>query len=267
VKALRLPQALPVSNQATLGRLGIVQVSFPLALRFELHARLVAIDELDASGFECALHGLNFVRVVTSPASLETSHGRDCNPCRVGKLHRCPIKQRSGGSTLRRDHFRLPFAFRNLPAALYQRFITPVSRAASSSAPAISNTHAEPIGHSASFLCPELHTAAILIEGTRRRRPQGGAEGLAAGSEFQMRGEAPGSLEDKFGVALASPREQYLAAVLNIPTKARPHDAAGRPRALTLDRPYLTKLNGKDKKHSTWLKTQRRRLATCTIAA
>ena len=91
-----------------------MQVSFPLALRFELHARLVAIDELDASGLECALHGLNFIRVVTSPASLETSHGRDCNPCRVGKLLRCPIKQPSGGSTLRRDHFRLPFAFRNL---------------------------------------------------------------------------------------------------------------------------------------------------------
>jgi hypothetical protein len=174
VKALRLPQAFPVSNQATLWRLGIVQVSFPLALRFELHARLVAIDELDASGFECALHGLNFVRVVTSPASLETSHGRDCNPCRVGKLLRCPIKQPSGGSTLRRDHFRLPFAFRN-------------SRAASSSAPAISNTHAEPIGHSASFLCPELHTAAVLIDELDAGGLKGAPKGLGRLSACDLR--------------------------------------------------------------------------------
>jgi len=225
VKALQLPQAFPVSNQATHWRLGIVQVSFPLALRFELHARLVAIDELDASGFECALHGLNFVRVVTSPASLETSHGRDCNPCRVGKLLRCPIKQPSGGSTLRRDHFRLPFAFRNLPAALYQRFITPVSRAASSSAPAISNTHAEPIGHSASFLCPELHTAAILID----ELDAGGLKGAPKGS---LRDKYEARRQDLSKTSSASlwlrPGEQYPAAVLNIPTKARPGSWRGR---------------------------------------
>jgi hypothetical protein len=72
--------------------------SFPLAFRFELHARLVAIDELDASGLKGALHGLNCVRVVTSPASFEASHGRESHPCGFRKLHLCPIKQPSGGS-------------------------------------------------------------------------------------------------------------------------------------------------------------------------
>jgi hypothetical protein len=82
-----------------------------------------------------------------------------------------------------------------------------------------------------------------------RNKSGGGAEGLAAGSEFQIRGEAPGSLEDKLGVALASPREQYLAAVLNIPTKARPHDAARRPRAAMPARPPLTKSSSQDIRH------------------
>jgi hypothetical protein len=41
-----------VSNQATLGRLDIAQGSFPLALRFELHARFVTIGELDTGGLK-----------------------------------------------------------------------------------------------------------------------------------------------------------------------------------------------------------------------
>jgi hypothetical protein len=47
--------------------------------------------------------------------------------------------------------------------ALYQRFITPVSRATSSSAPEISNTHASQSGMVLSFLCLELHARLVAI--------------------------------------------------------------------------------------------------------
>ena len=66
-----------------------------------------------------------------------------------------PASFANGSSPRQRDREpRVSFVFRNLPAALYQRFITPVSRAASSSAPAISNTHASQLGMALSFLCP-----------------------------------------------------------------------------------------------------------------
>jgi hypothetical protein len=60
---------------------------------------------------------LNCFRSENSPASLETSYGRNRNPCRVRKRCLCPIKQRSGGSALRGSHFRLPFALSFTPGS------------------------------------------------------------------------------------------------------------------------------------------------------
>jgi len=93
-----------------------ISIQFPFP---ELYACAAAIlcKELDAGGFQGALHGLNFVRVVTSPASLETSHGRESHPCGFRKLYLCPIEQPSGGSALRRGHFRLPFALSFTPGS------------------------------------------------------------------------------------------------------------------------------------------------------
>jgi hypothetical protein len=62
---------------------------------------------------------------------------------------------------------------------------------------------------------PELHTAAILID----KLDAGGLKGAPKGSlrEANFKYEAKRrDLEDKFGVALASLREQYLAEVLDL---------------------------------------------------
>jgi hypothetical protein len=80
----------------------------------ELHAGLFAIEKLDASGFKGVLHGMNSSGRHGSPASLEASHDRSPNPRSFCKLYLCPIKQPSGGSALRRSHFRLPFGFGGL---------------------------------------------------------------------------------------------------------------------------------------------------------
>ena len=62
---------------------------------------------------------------------------------------------------------------RDWDATLYQRFITPVSRATSSSAPAISNNHASQSGMALSFLRPELPEkgATLIVRASKLAAP------------------------------------------------------------------------------------------------
>jgi hypothetical protein len=95
-----LPQVLIVTNQATLGRPGIAQGSFPLAFRPEFQAAAILINELDAGLFESALDHVERRAYRHRLFVLEVSDGDDPNPCGSGKIILRPVEKASGGSAL-----------------------------------------------------------------------------------------------------------------------------------------------------------------------